>query len=312
MKTLGIGEIINKTYEVCFYIGEGAFGEVYRVRHKFFNELQVLKVFKKEIVQNISLDQVINEGKILAKLNHPNVVRVFEINSFTKNDIVYYFITMSFISGESLSQLIKRKIQLDMPVAISIILDALKGLNAAHKNNPPIIHRDINPDNILLSYDNIKPKGILGDFGISSFLEINKKMVGAGGRYMYFAPECFMDIYLPSSDVFSMGLVLYKSLTGVHPWEYNINVLQSDKQEEILGMVNKIRKATPKSSRFYNSTISPKLDAIIMKAIEKNINERFRNAQSFIDSLKELDITNNISTKYWKEAKIFNNEVCHG
>ena len=132
---------------------------------------------------------------------------------FTKNDKDHYFITMSFVSGESLSKLVQRKLQLDVPVAISIMTDVLRGLTSAHMNDPTIMHRDINPDNILLSYEHYKPVGILGDFGIAKLLNQVNSLPGAGGRYLYFAPECFMNIYLPTSDVFSAGVVLYKILT---------------------------------------------------------------------------------------------------
>ena len=96
------------------------------------------------------------EGNIIfyiSKHLESDVVKVFDIDTFTRNDINHYFITMSFVSGESLSKLVQRKVQLDVPVAVSIMIDVLKGLSSAHTNNPTIIHRDINPDNILLSYD---------------------------------------------------------------------------------------------------------------------------------------------------------------
>ncbi|GAH35398.1 unnamed protein product, partial [marine sediment metagenome] len=113
------GEVINETYRVDFFIGQGAFGEVYRVRHKFLDDLQVMKVLKQEYVEKNNCDEVVNEGRILAKLTHPNIVRVFDVNTFTKKGKQRYFITMGFVSGESLSQLLKRKILLSVPAAIS-------------------------------------------------------------------------------------------------------------------------------------------------------------------------------------------------
>ena len=80
------GEIIKNTYEVSFFIGQGAFGEVYRVKHKFFDEFQVMKVFKNEYIEKTDLNEVVNEGRILKLLSHPNVVKVFEINTFKKNE----------------------------------------------------------------------------------------------------------------------------------------------------------------------------------------------------------------------------------
>ena len=82
--TLAKGEVINNTYEVIFFIGQGAFGEVYRVKHKFFDEFQVMKVFKDDYVEKTELNEVIKEGRILTRLTHPNVVKIFEINTFNK------------------------------------------------------------------------------------------------------------------------------------------------------------------------------------------------------------------------------------
>src|SRR5665811_1937962 len=99
---LSKGETINDTYEVQFFIGQGAFGEVYRVKHKYLG-IQVLKVFKEEYVNKTDLETVTREAKILSKLTHPNIVRVFETNSFIREEKKFFFITMGFISGETLT-----------------------------------------------------------------------------------------------------------------------------------------------------------------------------------------------------------------
>jgi len=302
---LAKGEVINNTYEVSFFIGEGAFGEVYRVKHKILNETFVIKVFKDDYVEKTDLDEVINEGRILMKLTHPNVVRVFELNRFRKNEKDYYFITMSFVSGESLSQLVSRKIKLDVTVATSIMIDVLKGLNAAHKNNPTIVHRDINPDNILLSYDNYKPVGILGDFGIAELLDQANSLPGAGGRYLYFAPECFMNIYLPSSDVFSAGVVLYKILTAVHPWQYDFDHYNLDDNEEMAKMINSSRKGSPPKPSLFNDEIDKKLEIVMLKALEKNMENRYRTAGSFLKSLQKTCKTVDLSNGYWEEQNLY-------
>ena len=301
---LSKGELINNTYEVNFFIGQGAFGEVYRVKHKFFDEFQVMKVFKNKYVEKTDLNEVINEGRILTRLAHPNVVKVFEINTFNKNEKDHYFITMSFVAGESLSQLVNRKIQLDVPVATSIMVDVLKGLTSAHKNNPTIIHRDINPDNILLSYDNHKPVGILGDFGIAKLLDQVRKLSGAGGRYIYFAPECFMDIYLPASDVFSAGVVLYKILTGVHPWEYDFDHYTLDDNEEVTKMINLGRKESPKPPSFFNEDIDEQLEKVVMKSLENDMEDRYRTAGSFLKALENTSNTEEPSPGYWQEQNL--------
>ena len=303
-KILNKGEVINNTYEISFFIGQGAFGEVYRVKHKFFDEFQVMKVFKNEYVEKTDLKEVFNEGQILSKLSHQNVVKVFAINTFNKNEKDYYFITMSFVSGESLTQLVKRKIQLDVPVATSIMIDVLRGLTSAHKNNPTIIHRDINPDNILLSYDKHKPVGILGDFGIAKLLDQVNSLPGAGGRFLYFAPECFMNIYLPTSDVFSAGVVLYKILTGVHPWQYDFDHYTLDDNEEVSKMINSGRREQPKKPSIFNEEVDEKLEKVVMKSLEKNMENRYRTAGSFLKALQNACETEDLSHGYWLEQDL--------
>jgi serine/threonine-protein kinase len=298
------GEIINDTYEVIFFIGEGAFGEVYRVRHKFFDEFQVLKVFKEKYIEDSELDEVKNEGRILMQLTHPNVVKVLDMNTFNKNNTDHYFITMAFVSGESLSQLIKRKIQMEVPVSTSIMIDVLKGLDAAHKNDPTIVHRDINPDNILLSYNKHKPVGILGDFGIAKLLDQLTKLPGAGGRFLYFAPECFMNIYLPTSDVFSAGVVLYKILTGVHPWEYNFDHYSLEDNEEVSIMINAGRREMPKKPSLFNEGINPSLEKVILKSLERKMEDRYRTAGHFLNALENCCKSEDLSLSYWLEQDL--------
>ena len=223
----------------------------------------------------------------MTHLSHPNVVKVYEINTFSKNNQTYYFITMSFVSGESLAQLMKRKIQLDIPVATSILIDVLKGLNAAHNNNPTIIHRDISPDNILLSYDDFKPVGVLGDFGIATLLSQVNEIPGANGKYFYFAPECFMNLYLPTSDVFAAGIVLYKILTGGHPWKYDFDGYDMNDNEQVSRMIASGRKRETIKPSLFNMAIESKLEKVMMKALEKNIENRYRTAGEFLKALEE-------------------------
>ena len=282
---LSKGESLNGTYEIQFFIGEGAFGEVYRVKHKYLGT-QVMKVFKKEYVTKTDLDTVIREAKILSKLTHPNIVRVFEANLFIKEGEKYYFITMAFVSGETLTQLLARKIQLPLDLAVSIQRDLLIGLKFVQQQVPPIVHRDINSDNILLSYDFDKPTAMLSDFGLAQSIDQLSKLPDAAGRYIYFAPECFFGAYLPTSDIFSAGIVFYKMITGMHPWEYNFDGLE-DNVEKITTMVITARRLECPKPSYFNKHCSPQLDDIILKSIAKDIESRFKNADEFLSALTE-------------------------
>jgi transitional endoplasmic reticulum ATPase len=277
------GEIINDTYEVQFFIGEGAFGEVYRVKHKYLG-VQVIKVFKEEYVNKTDLDTVTREAKILSKLTHSNIVRVFETNSFVINNKKYFFITMGFISGETLTQLLARKIQLPIPIALSIQNDLLTGLKFVQEQPQPIVHRDIGTDNILLSYEKDKPIAMLSDFGLAQSIDQLSKLPNAAGRYIYFAPECFLGVYLPTSDVFSSGVVLYKMITGMHPWEYDFDGTDND-TEKITTMVVTARRNEIQKPSLYNDSCTPYLDSVILKSLSKDIEERYKSADEFLTAL---------------------------
>ena len=285
---LSKGENISDTYEIQFFIGQGAFGEVYRVKHKYLG-LQVLKVFKEEYAEKTDLETITKEAKILSKLTHPNIVRVFEANSFTKGGKQYYFITMGFVSGETLHQLISRERYLLFEQAMTIQLDFLSGLKTAHMQTPPIIHRDISPDNILLSYENETTQAMLSDFGLSILLDNMSRLSGAAGKTIYFAPECFWDVYLPASDVFSAGIIFYIMLTGVHPWEYDFENI-SDGFEKISTMIIKSRKKAPKKPSVYNEKCNGELDEIVLKALSKDVEHRYQNANEFLVALKGVKI----------------------
>ncbi len=293
---LSKGEIVSDTYEVQFFIGQGAFGEVYRVKHKYLG-LQVLKVFKEKYAEETNLETITNEAKILSKLTHPNIVRVFEANSFTKRGKQYYFITMGFVSGETLHQLISREIYLPFEQTMSIQMDFLSGLKAAHIQNPPIIHRDISPDNILLSYETDTPQAMLSDFGLSLSIDKLSRIAGAAGKTIYFAPECFWDVYLPASDVFSAGIVFYIMLTGVHPWEYAFENIPDD-FEQISTMIIKSRTKTPKKPSVCNEKCDGELDEIVLKALSKDLEYRYQNADEFLSALKGVKVNTSPKNSY--------------
>ena len=283
---LSKSDIVNDTYEIQFFIGQGEFGEVYRVNHKYLG-LQVLKVFKDKYAETTDLTTITKEAKILSRLTHPNIVRVFEANSFVKDKKKYYFITMGFVSGETLHQLISRKIYLSFEQALSIQIDFLSGLATAHKKKPPVIHRDISPDNILISHDGETPKALLSDFGLSLYIDKISGLAGAGGKYIYFAPECFWDVYLPASDVFSAGIIFYMMLTGTHPWKYDFKNTP-DEFEKLSTMIIKSRKQAPRKPSDYNEKCGEELDEIVLKALANDVEHRYKNAHEFLSALESI------------------------
>ncbi|MBK9544230.1 MAG: AAA family ATPase [Bacteroidetes bacterium] len=193
---------------------------------------------------------------------------------------------MGFVSGETLTQLLARKIQLPIPVALSIQNDLLTGLKFVQEQTQPIVHRDISTDNILLSYDKDKPIAMLSDFGLAQSIDQLSKLPNAAGRYIYFAPECFFGTYLPTSDVFSSGIVLYKMITGMHPWEYDFDGTDDD-TEKITTMVITARRKEIQKPSLHNDTCTPYIDYVILKALSKDIEERYKTADEFLTALND-------------------------
>lgn len=277
------GDIIDNTYEVSFFIGQGAFGEVYLVKHRFM-DLQVMKVFKEDYVNKTDIGTVTKEAKILSKLTHPNIVRVFETNFFRRAEKRYFFMTMGFVSGETLTQLLGRKIKVPLDLALSIQRDILSGLKFVQDQVPPIVHRDISADNVLLSYDKEQAVALISDFGLAQSIDQLSKFPEAAGRYIYLAPECFFGTYLPASDVFSAGVIFYKMITGMYPWEYDFDGCIGD-AEEIATMVIKARRKQVQKPSFYNNDCDSSLDQVILKAISLDIEQRHKTAGELLNDL---------------------------
>jgi transitional endoplasmic reticulum ATPase len=280
---LNPGDIFRETYEVDCFVGSGAFAEVYRVKHKFLG-LQAVKVLKPESIKDRSVSSIISEAVILSNLTHPNIVRVFEANTFKRDDREIVFISMEYVSGESLFQLLRRKIRIGIPLALSIQRDICAGLSFAHRQNPPIIHRDVKPQNIMLSYDTTNPTAKVSDFGLAKAVDPKTRMSGSAGTLAYLAPEGFWNYHLPASDVFSAGIILYQMITGVTPWNYDFSAAEGDLRMMETAIIKARKKEPVKPSKF-NDLCDKDLDEIILTAIKTDSVSRFKDATEFLNAL---------------------------
>ena len=160
------GKILKNIYEVDCLIGQGAFGEVYRVKHKFLG-YQALKLLKTTDHKN-NFEDFINESKNLININHENIVRLYDSNYLKYNRKKYFYLSMEFISGEDLSSLLKRKGKITLDLALKLQKEICKGLQFMHNQEKPILHRDIKPQNILLNYNTEPITAKISDFGVPS------------------------------------------------------------------------------------------------------------------------------------------------
>jgi serine/threonine protein kinase len=282
MPVLTKGDSVNETYLIHNRIGRGAFGEVFRVEHQHMGN-QVLKLLSKEYVDKNNIETIMGEARILTNLTHPNVVRVYEANSFEREGRKHYYVTMGFVSGEPLSRLWDRESPFSMSFALKIQREILSGLQAAHDHEPPIIHRDVNGDNVLLSYSKKEPSAMLADFGLAKTVDAVSWSEDSAGRFGFLAPECFFGTYLPSSDVFSAGIVFYRMVTGVFPWQYDLK--GCGEVNEMQTAVLAGRKKDLIKPSVHNPACDRSVEQAILKSLAVDLTKRYQSAGEFLNDL---------------------------
>jgi len=280
------GNIIKDTYTVECLIGVGAFGEVYRVKHKFLGR-QALKIIRIGNSGDANTTELANEAVILSKLLHPNIIRIFEANNFRYSGKDYFYIVMEFVSGETLLNLIKRKIRLAPDLALSIQRDICAALSVVHSQSPPIVHGDIKPSNVIISYESTSPIAKLSDFGVARTLDPISQRTKVAGNIYYLPSEAFWGLNSPPGDVFSAGIILYQMLTGMFPWV--INFSEEDDIEKTKNAILKARKNQPVKPSYLNEDIDKNLDEIILKAISNDPNKRYKDGSEFLNALIEYE-----------------------
>jgi len=213
--------MIRDTYEVERQLGEGAFAEVYRVRHRFLGR-QAMKVFKAVGMTIEEIETMLGEAILLSGIGHPNVIRVFDANTVDTDAGVCGFFTMEYIAGGSLEQFWQSFGERFMPVetAVEILQQVCRGLSVAHSENPPIVHRDIKPQNILVGYDASGVRARLCDFGLAKHVNPLTLAATTMGTRCFKAPEAFRSLHGDSlrGDVWSLGATLYLILSDRLPY----------------------------------------------------------------------------------------------
>ena len=224
------GEIIDSKYKILGLLGEGGMGAVYRAHHLSLNKEVALKTFRTPNLTKDSWQRFQREAQAIGRLNHPNIVQVFDFG-VNKNNVPYY--TMECLSGESLAERLSALGYLTVDEAVPIFLKVCQGLSAAHSKG--IIHRDLKPANIFLASSPETGKGSekskdtetvkIVDFGIAGLAkqaQDGQKLTATGtvfGSPLYMSPEQSLGQEVSeTSDIYSCGCALYESLTGKPPY----------------------------------------------------------------------------------------------
>lgn len=268
-------------YEILGELGRGGMGVVLDAVDPRLDRHVAIKVI--ELPQDPSMNQQTKnelierfkrEAKASAKLNHPNIVSIFDFGEYESR----YFMVMEFLQGRNLAQLLKIHSPLSLPVALKSIIQVCDALDFAHRQG--IIHRDIKPANIVI-LDNGTTK--LTDFGIARLESSQSDLTKAGsilGSLLYISPEQLMN---PKdvdkrADIYSLGVTTYEIVTGQLPYN-GANIGE---------IVMKIMQSEPIRPSELNPQIPPQLDGIIFKAMAKTPDLRYDTAKDFAADLQEI------------------------
>lgn len=253
-------------FEPIDILGKGAQGIVYLAEDTQLGRKVAIKTIEKH---GQDADQLNQEAKHVSQLNHSHIIPLYEIGYHNEHPFLVY----QYYEGEQLKQRLMRDDKLKQYDAVKIINDVLDGIGYAHTNN--IIHRDLNPSNLLIDKEgNIR----IMDFGIAILAGTETTSAEVTGTANYLAPEQLTNSELsPSVDIFASGLILYEMLTGHQVYTAN----------NAMAVMYKITNETVAAPSKRNPEIDNDLDAIVMKALEKDPADRYANTAEMQDALKK-------------------------
>ena len=279
MPLLQEGEKIKGTYEVERFLGEGAFAEVYRIRHRFLGR-QAMKLFKRVGMTQDEIEEILSEAILLSRIGHPNIVRVFDANVFEIPQGTCGYFTMENISGGSLDKFWRSYGANFIPIetTIDIMRQVCRGLAVAHDESPPIIHRDIKPQNILIGYEADGLRARVCDFGLAKKVNPLTLLATAAGTLGFKPPETFSKTKADScaADVWALGVTLYMMLTDRLPFEVSPDLGWSSKKAFEKELV-------PPSS--WNVEVDIVAEKIVLCCLEMNPANRYQTARDLLDAL---------------------------
>ena len=265
-----IGMMIGDRYEVLEKIGTGGMSDVYKAKDHKLNRFVAVKVLKQEFSENANFVSKFRiEAQAAAGLMHPNIVNVYDVGEESEN----HYIVMELVEGITLKKYIEKKARLSVKEAVSIAIQVSMGIEAAHNNH--IIHRDIKPQNIIISKEG---KVKVTDFGIAKAATSNTITSNVMGSVHYTSPEQARGGYSDEkSDIYSLGVTMFEMLTGRVPFNGETTVAIAIKH---------IQEEFP-SPREYVPEIPVCVEQIVLKCCQKSPDRRYQSMAELIADLKQ-------------------------
>ncbi len=272
-----IGDIIDNRYHVLEHLGTGGMANVFEAKDLIASKVVAIKILKDELKDDkANVEAFKIEANAAASMSHPNIVEIYNIGSY----LGLPYIVIEYLENQTLLDKIEYFTKFTVKEGSQIMFQLLEAISYTHNHN--ILHRDIKPQNIFYM-----PNGTikLGDFGIAvkdGETDPNSNILGS---VYYLAPEVYQGKpYSIASDIYAAGVTFFHILTGRTPFEGST--------EEIAKA--HIKKDFPKPSSF-NSLIPKEIDEVILKAVKKNPNLRYKNAKEFQDAI--LNALNGVKVK---------------
>lgn len=264
------GMFLADRYEILEQIGTGGMSDVYRAKCHKLNRFVAIKVLKKEYSEDKTfVSKFRAEAQAAAGLTHPNIVNVYDVGD--ENGI--YYIVMELVEGITLKKYIEKKGKIPYKEAVSIAIQVAKGMQAAHSHH--IVHRDIKPQNIIISRDG---KVKVTDFGIAKAASSSTITSSTMGSVHYISPEQARGGYSDErSDIYSLGITIFEMLTGTVPF---------DGDSAVAVAVQHIQDSIPAPSQLVEG-IPVSVDKIVLKCTQKKTDRRYQSASELIADLKK-------------------------
>ena len=265
------GMFLADRYEIIEQIGTGGMADVYKAKCHKLNRYVAIKVMKSEFSQDKTfVSKFWAEAQSAAGLVNPNVVNVYDVG--VENGI--YYIVMELVEGITLKKYIEKRGRLPYKEAVSIAIQVANGMDAAHKHN--IVHRDIKPQNIIISKEG---KVKVTDFGIAKVASSATINTSASmGSVHYISPEQARGGYSDErSDIYSLGITLFEMLTGTVPF---------DGDSAVSVAVQHIQDSIPLPSQLVEG-VPVSVDKIVLKCTQKKTDRRYQSAAELIVDLKK-------------------------
>ena len=266
---LEIGSFLSDRYEILSKVGAGGMSDVYKAKDHILSRFVAIKVLKQEFSEDSSfVTKFRAEAQSAAGLEHPNIVNIYDVGS--ENGL--YYIVMEYVEGITLKTYIEKKGQLSFKESASIAIQVARGIEAAHNKN--IIHRDIKPQNIIISTDG---KVKVTDFGIAKATSSNTISSDVMGSVHYASPEQARNGFVDGrSDIYSLGIVMFEMVTGRVPFDGDttVAVALQHLQEEI---------ARPS---IYAPDLPISFEKIILKCTQKTPDCRYQTIEELLTDIR--------------------------